>query len=136
MNFIKKQLKDTTSKENKNAVKILEGNVIAVVLTIIGLLIYYIIMASTDIGESTINYVVIGITAISILIGSIISVSKITKKGLLNGAIIGAIYVLVIYLLSSIVNSNFNINISTIILIIVSIVVGMIGGIIGVNIKK
>ncbi|MGN1326748.1 MAG: TIGR04086 family membrane protein, partial [Clostridia bacterium] len=75
------------------------------------------------------------ITAISIFIGSIISVSKIEKKGILNGALVGLIYILSIYLISSIISGSFAIDINSIILIIVAILAGMIGGIIGVNIK-
>ena len=79
---------------------------------------------------------VIGISALSILIGSIISVSKIAKNGMLNGAIVGGIYIVIIYLLSSIINLNFDINSNSIILISFSMVAGMLGGVIGVNIKK
>ena len=128
MKFIKKISKETGNTESNNITKILKGSVISIILTIIGLLVYSIILANTEIGESTVNYIVMGITSISILIGSILSISKIEKKGILNGAII--------YLLSSIINSNFNINFSSIILMVVSIIAGMIGGIIGVNIKK
>ena len=131
MKFIKKISKETGNTESNNITKILKGSVISIILTIIGLLV-----ANTEIGESTVNYIVMGITSISILIGSILSISKIEKKGILNGAIVGGIYVIVIYLLSSIINSNFNINFSSIILMVVSIIAGMIGGIIGVNIKK
>ena len=132
MKFIKKISKETGNTESNNITKILKGSVISIILTIIGLLVYSVILANTEIGESTVNYIVMGITSISILIGSILSISKIEK----NGAIVGGIYVIVIYLLSSIINSNFNINLSAIILMVVSIIAGMIGGIIGVNIKK
>ena len=129
MKFIKKISKETGNTESNNITKILKGSVISIILTIIGLLVYSVILANTEIGEST-------VTSISILIGSILSISRIEKKGILNGAIVGGIYVIVIYLLSSIINSNFNINLSAIILMVVSIIAGMIGGIIGVNIKK
>ena len=132
MKFIKKISKETGNTESNNITKILKGSVISIILTIIGLLVYSVILANTEI----VNYIVMGITSISILIGSILSISKIEKKGILNGAIVGGIYVIVIYLLSSIINSNFNINLSAIILMVVSIIAGMIGGIIGVNIKK
>ena len=120
----------------KNIVKIIKGSTVAIIITLLGLLIYSVILASTEIGENTINYVVIGISALSILIGSIISVSKIAKKGMLNGAIVGGVYIVIIYLLSSIINLNFDINSNSIILIAFSMVAGMLGGVIGVNIKK
>lgn len=136
MKFIKNISKETSNAESSNLTRILRGSILSIVLTIAGLLIYSIILVNTEISENTINYVVIGITSISILIGSILSVSKIAKRGIFNGAIVGGIYVVVIYLLSSIINSNFNINLSAIILMAASIIAGMIGGIIGVNMKR
>lgn len=136
MNFIKKIPKEKVNTESSNVVKILKGSILSIVFTIICLLVYSIILTNTEISESTINYVVIGITGISILIGSIISVSRIAKKGILNGALVGGIYIIAIYLLSGIINSNFDINLSTIILMFTSIIAGMLGGVIGVNIKK
>ncbi len=136
MKFIDKLIKEKNDTESKNIVKIIKGSTVAIIITLLGLLIYSVILASTEIGENTINYVVIGISALSILIGSIISVSKIAKKGMLNGAIVGGVYIVIIYLLSSIINLNFDINSNSIILIAFSMVAGMLGGVIGVNIKK
>ncbi len=136
MKFIDKLIKEKNDTESKNIVKIIKGSTVAIIITLLGLLIYSVILASTEIGENTINYVVIGISALSILIGSIISVSKIAKNGMLNGAIVGGIYIVIIYLLSSIINLNFDINSNSIILISFSMVAGMLGGVIGVNIKK
>ena len=136
MKFIDKLIKEKNDTESKNIVKIIKGSTVAIIITLLGLLIYSVILASTEIGENTINYVVIGISALSILIGSIISVSKIDKNGMLNGAIVGGIYIVIIYLLSSIINLNFDINSNSIILIFFSMVAGMLGGVIGVNIKK
>lgn len=136
MKFIDKLIKEKNDTESKNIVKIIKGSTVAIIITLLGLLIYSVILASTEIGENTINYVVIGISALSILIGSIISVSKIAKNGMLNGSIVGGIYIVIIYLLSSIINLNFDINSNSIILISFSMVAGMLGGVIGVNIKK
>lgn len=136
MKFIDKLIKEKNDTESKNIVKIIKGSTVAIIITLLGLLIYSVILASTEIGENTINYVVIGISVLSILIGSIISVSKIAKNGMLNGAIVGGIYIVIIYLLSSIINLNFDINSNSIILISFSMVAGMLGGVIGVNIKK
>ena len=130
MKFIDKLIKEKNDTESKNIVKIIKGSTVAIIITLLGLLIYSVILASTEIGENTINYVVIGISALSILIGSIISVSKIAKNGMLNGAIVGGIYIVIIYLLSSIINLNFDINSNSIILIFFSMVAGMLGGVI------
>lgn len=136
MNLIKKISNEKSESNTKGMVNIIKGSIISIVFSIIALIIFSVILTNTQLSENTINPVIMAITAISILIGSIVSVSKIEKKGIINGAIVGLIYILAIYLLSSIVNSNFSFSISSIILIILAIIAGMIGGIIGVNLKK
>ena len=137
MNLINKVTKEKIdNKKSSNISNITKGSIIAILFSIIALLIFSIILTNTELSENTINPVIMTITALSILIGSVISVSKIEKKGIINGALVGLIYILIMYLLSSIVNSNFTINLNSIILIILAIIAGMVGGIIGVNIKK
>lgn len=119
----------------KNIIRIIKGSVTAIILTLLLLLIFAIILTYTSLKESVINPVIIVISVVSILIGSSISTLKISKNGLLNGALVGIIYILTIYLLSSITSSGFGINLYSIIMMILSIIAGMIGGIIGVNMK-
>ena len=123
------------SEFSKNIIRILKGSITAIILTLILLLIFAILLTFTSIPESTINPVIITITAISILIGSSISTLRIKKNGLLNGFFVGLIYIATIYLISSITGTGFSINLYSIIMIVLSILAGMIGGIIGVNIK-
>ena len=87
----------------------------------------------TNISDSIIPIVIVFLTFVSILIGSIISMRKVSKNGLINGAIIGGTYVLLLYLISSILNTGFTFNIYTVIMIIAGIISGIIGGIIGIN---
>lgn len=136
MDFIKSITKEKSEIKTSNIVKILKGSTIAIVFSIVALIIFSVILANTQLAESTINPIIMAITTISILIGSIVSTYKIEKKGIINGGMVGLIYILAIYLLSSIVTSNFNINLNSIILIVLAIVAGMVGGIIGVNIKN
>lgn len=120
---------------NNNFVKILKGSVFSILITLVLILIYSAILTYTKLNESTIPIVVIAITAISILIGSLISSVNIKKNGLTNGALVGLIYILTIYLLSSIISKNFSLNMYSWFMIIASIMAGAIGGIIGVNKK-
>ena len=137
MNFMKKITKEKDeNKKNSNIANIIKGSIIAILFSIIALITFSIILTNTELNEDSINPVIMAITALSIFMGSIISISKIEKKGIINGAFVGLIYILFMYLLSSIVNSNFNFNLNSIILIILSIISGMVGGIIGVNIKN
>ena len=127
---------DNNIKEKRKFIDVLKGSITAIVITLISLVIFSTVLANTNINENTIIPVIIAVTAISILIGSIISVSKISKKGLLNGSLVGLIYIAIIYLLSSMVNGNFSFDFNSLIVIISAIIAGMFGGIIGVNLKR
>lgn len=118
----------------KNLKRIIKGDIIAIIITLILLFIFAAILTYTPISESTINPVIIVISAISILIGSSISTIKIKKKGLINGFFVGLIYIVVIYIIASIIGTGFMLNIAATVMVIVSILAGMLGGIIGVNI--
>ncbi|MCI8346046.1 MAG: TIGR04086 family membrane protein [Clostridia bacterium] len=125
-------------KENefsKNILRIVNGSITAIILTLILLLVFAMILTYTDIKENTINPVIIVITGISILVGSSVSTLKIKKNGLINGFLVGLIYIITIYLISSITRTGFKLNFYSIIMMSVSTIMGMIGGIIGVNLK-
>ena len=121
------------SEFSKNAIRIIKGSIIALILTLIMLIIFAMLLAYTPLQENTINPVTIVISAISVLIGSSLSTIKIKKNGLVNGAFVGLIYILIIYLLSSLISLNFSLNLYSAIMIFSSIITGLIGGIIGVN---
>ena len=120
-------------KMNKNAIRVMKGSVLAIVISLVLLLIYASVLTYTNISETTMTPVVITIAGISILMGSSISSFKIKKQGMLNGALVGLIYMLFIYILSSSMITGFTLETKTIVMIGVGIVAGMVGGIIGVN---
>ena len=126
---------ENISENGNNIKKVIKGSAFSIIITLIGLLIYSIILSYTSVSESTIPTIVIIITAISVLIGSTISTSNIKKNGIINGMFVGLIYIAIIYLLSSIVTGNFLLNITSIVMIITSVLTGALGGIIGVNKK-
>lgn len=128
-------MSENISENGNNIKKVIKGSAFSIIITLIGLLIYSIILSYTSVSESTIPTIVIIITAISVLIGSTISTSNIKKNGIINGMFVGLIYIAIIYLLSSIVTGNFLLNITSIIMIITSVLTGALGGIIGVNKK-
>lgn len=119
--------------ENNNIIRIFKGVISAFIITLISIFIFAVLLTYTDISERVIPIVIIALTFISILIGTIIEIRKITRNGMLNGGIIGGIYVTLLYIISSIVNTGFTFNIYTILMIIGGTIAGIIGGIIGVN---
>lgn len=129
------KVSEVFSESENNIKKIIKGSLISIIVTIIGLVIFASLLSYTSISESTIPTVAIIITAISILIGSSLSMSTIKRNGIINGATIGLIYIAVIYILSSVIEGTFSLNTYSIVMIIGSILAGALGGIIGVNRK-
>lgn len=80
MNLIKKISNEKSESNTKGMVNIIKGSIISIVFSIIALIIFSVILTNTQLSENTINPVIMAITAISILIGSIVSVSKIEKR--------------------------------------------------------
>lgn len=117
----------------KNLKRIIKGDIIAIIITVILLLIFAVVLTYTTVPESTINPVIIVSSAISILVGSSISTLNIKKNGLINGFFVGLFYITTIYIIASITGTGFMLNIAATIMIIASILTGMLGGIIGVN---
>ena len=118
---------------NNMCVKMTKGIIIAISISLIGIFVFSIILAYTEISESIIPIVIIFLTCISILISALISTKKTNKNGMMKGGIIGGIYVISLYLISSILNTGFQVNNYTIMILILGIISGLIGGIIGIN---
>lgn len=126
-------MSENISENGNNIKRIIKGSIFSIVITLIGLLVYSIILSYTSISETTMPATIIIVTAVSILIGSTISTSNIKKNGIVNGVLVGIIYIAIIYLISSIVTGNFLLNTNSIIMVIASTLTGALGGIIGVN---
>lgn len=124
------------SELRKNSVRIIKGSIFAIIISFILLLIFAMLLCYTNLSENTIKPVVLVITGISILIGSMISTRKIRKNGLLNGSLVGFIYIVILYLVSSLFLAGFLLTFNSFIMLLVGIVTGIIGGIIGVNLNK
>ena len=125
---------DNMRIENNNCIaKIVKGITYSFIVTLISIFIFSVILTYTNVSEGIVPIVIIVLTFISILIGTIISMRKISKNGMIKGAIIGGMYVVLLYLISSILNTGFTMNVYTIIMIVLGIVSGIIGGIIAVN---
>ena len=124
------------SEFKQNTIRIIKGSILAILISVILLFIYATILTYTDIQETTMLSVIFTVVGISILTGSMISVRKIRKNGMLNGAIVGLIYIIILYLSSSICLTGFSLTLNSFAMLIVGIITGIIGGIIGVNINR
>ena len=126
----------SVNENNSNCIfNILKGTAISIVITFALLIIFSAILTYTSVNENTMPAVIIIVTALSILIGSQVTTSKMKKNGIVNGILVGGIYFVFLYILSSIISKNFTLNNYSIIMMATNILVGGIGGIIGVNKK-
>ena len=127
---------DAKNQNNILRIRIIRGSLFSIIISVIGLLIFAIVLTNSNVSEDVIPIVIIVISNLSILIGSIICNKRIEKNGIVNGMLVGLIYLIIIYLASSIAIKSFNFNMKSVIMILCSIISGTIGGIIGVNLKK
>ena len=109
---------------------------IAYIVSLVLFMIYALLLANTNIPESTIPTSTFVISLISVFLGSSLAIIKIKENGMLNGGLVGLIYVLLIYVLGSIFVTGFGLNGYAFSMIIFNVLIGMIGGIIGVNMVK
>ena len=124
------------SEFKKNAIRIIKGSILAIITSTVLLLIFALLLCYTSLSENTIFPVILVITGISILIGSMISTKRIRKNGILNGGMVGVIYIITLYLISSLFLAGFNLTFNSFIMLIIGIITEMIGGIIGVNTNR
>lgn len=115
---------------------ILKALIFSYLFTFALIFIYSIILAYTNISDTTIPAVVTGITIFSIFLSTVIYCGRIATAGLVNGIIISSIYLGIVYVLGSAFQVGFTLNQQSILLIISVLIVGGVGGIIGVNFNK
>lgn len=126
-------VKVNENNSTSSIVRVLKGSAISMLASIVLLMIFATLLTYTNVNENTMPTVIIIVTALSILIGSQITTSRIRKNGIFNGSLVGIIYIIILYLISSVITKNFSLNSYSIIMIATSIIIGGIGGIIGVN---
>lgn len=128
-----KVMESSNFEMNKTLMTIIKGLAISVIFSLVAIFIFAIIISYTNFSENGVAPVMIGIVAISILIGTAVSTWKLTKNGILNGGLVGLLYMIILYLVSSSLGTGFALNTNAIIMMVLGIIAGMIGGIIGVN---
>lgn len=104
-------------KSEKTIFNIVKGIALSLLFTLILLFIFSAILTYTNLSEETIKPTILILTGVSILIGSSLSMKKLKKNGLINGAVIGGGYMIILYILSSILNSDFRVGFLSIIMI-------------------
>ena len=113
-----------------------KGVMFGYIIMLIEILIYSILLAYTDIPESSIPSCVFIFSLLSVFIASSIVSIKIKENGMKNGGLVGFLYIVLVYLIGSLTSGSFALTSQTITTIIFNILLGMIGGIVGVNLTN
>jgi len=113
---------------------VIKGIGSAVIITLVGVLIFGAIIKLACLSSNVIKAVNQFIKILSIFLASTFSVRG--GKGLIKGAIIGVISTLVIYLVFAIMDSGIAFDGGFVIDLIFGLIVGAISGVISMNLKK
>lgn len=122
--------------KSKKFLQILKGSIFAVSISLMGILIFALIIKFTDISEKWILPINQIIKTISIFFGVFLVFGKNKQNGFLKGLAIGIIYTILAYLVFSILAGQFSFSLNSFTDMLFGGLIGGISGIIAVNVKK
>ena len=122
--------------EAKIWLSILKGSLIAISVSLVGILIFAFFIKYVAVPTEAIKPVNQVIKGISLLVGTFVGLRKINKMGLINGLLIGLFYTVLAFLIFSILDGNFEFSKSLVNDILFGGIIGSICGIISVNFRK
>lgn len=115
---------------------ILKGTLIALSISLFGILIFAFALRFISMSDSLISPINQVIKGLSILIGTFIAMKKINQMGLVTGLLIGLFYTVLAFLVFSILNGSFSFSITLLNDLLFGGIIGAICGIIAVNFRK
>ena len=110
--------------------------VIAVLISMVSVLVFALIVKSTDIGEDAIGYVNLGIKILSVVVGCLIGFKRGSGSGWLKGLLSGLLYVLISFFVFSLISGAFSLSDLSWVDVVTGAAVGLISGVLTVNLKK
>lgn len=127
--------KISNKKDNSLILSILKGSLIALSISLVGILFFAFIIKLFGLTDGWIKPINQIIKAVSILIGVFFALKKDKQKGLIKGLMIGLVYTLLAFVVFSILNGSFSIDKSLLTDVLFGAIMGAICGIIAVNLK-
>lgn len=115
---------------------VIKGVFWAVSVSLLGVLLFAVVIKYTSITESAIQPINQVIKIISILLGCLVVGKKISSKGWLWGLIIGVAYTIVAFIVFSILDGSFNITGNLFNDILFGGILGLIAGVICISLRK
>ena len=131
-----KKVKTISDKNPNIFLTILKGSLIALSISLIGILIFAFVLRFVAISDTLIAPINQVIKGVSVLIGTIIALKKSKEMGLISGLLIGLTYTAVSFLTFSLLDGNFNLSATILNDLLFGGIIGAICGIIAVNLKK
>ena len=111
-----------------NILSILSGIILSISLTVIGILLFAVLLRFVDISDAWIFPINQVIKLISLFFGMWAVIKKTKEKGFINGLIFGLIYFVINFILFSILQGSFAINLNNLFdLLLTSFSSGIIG---------
>ncbi len=123
-------------KDRSFLLAIIKGSLIALCISLVGILIFAFILKFASISDKAIRPINQIIKGISVLIGVFVAMRKVDKMGLVGGLLIGLVYTILAFVVFSILDGNFEFNLTLLNDLLFGGIMGAICGIIAVNVKK
>lgn len=115
---------------------ILKGTLIALSISLFGILIFAFALRFISMSDSLISPINQVIKGLSILLGTFIAMKKLNQMGLVTGLLIGLSYTLLAFIVFSILSGSFSFSITLFNDLLFGGIIGAICGIIAVNFRK
>ena len=119
-----------------NILGVLKGVLVAVCISIVGVLLFAVVYKFVAMNGTTIKIVNQVIKVLSVLLGVNVALNGNKTKGAVKGLLIGVIYSIVAYAIFGLLSSTFTFNLSILYDAIFAGLVGLIAGVFLVNLKK
>lgn len=123
-------------KDRSFLLAIIKGSLIALCISLVGILIFAFILKFASISDKAIRPINQIIKGVSVLIGVFVAMRKVDKMGLVGGLLIGLVYTILAFVVFSILDGNFEFNLTLLNDLLFGGIMGAICGIIAVNVKK
>ena len=134
---MKMRAKNLEEKKHSGVfLSIVKGSLIALCVSLIGILIFAFCLKFTSLSDKLILPINQVIKGLSIFLGVFFGLKKRKEMGLVSGLLIGFVYTIVAFIVFSIVNGAFNFDHTLLNDIVFGTIIGGICGIICVNLKK
>lgn len=123
-------------KDRSFLLAIIKGSLIALCISLVGILIFAFILKFASISDKAIRPINQIIKGVSVLVGVFVAMRKVDKMGLVGGLLIGLVYTILAFVVFSLLDGNFEFNLTLLNDLLFGGIMGAICGIIAVNVKR